>query len=517
MNAEHNEPSQRLSCARFFQIVADELFRKGFVDQSENLILQRLSRFLRLEPSVALAVARAAQQKARPGRETETGSMKPAFVYERIMTMVLAHGTPGDRENQMLKAIRLLTAIPDSLHDMLIERRRSSIGSGLNRAAVPDRRTRRSPTASRAGSTSSIEPPAACISFLNQAVQLAKQGQLDQAEQAFCSAIAERPRPDRFLELYRNALNTCLDAAIGVDDPDTTLKVIEMAQRLAALSSQQLFRWASVGELLYRSVGFLAEKERLNDYARLLAQFNLAGKEFSEQLASIRARNLGTAISLGLRHGHLEHVFAWHQTLGDLGAFLANETVPTEQAIAMAATIQALEGRELTDPARYERIRKSFRFIIKERSAIRKVAKAFADCFESWARGLLRPTDRSDFIQLLSEVQTTMRRFPGDEEIGGIFARSLVKLAVDWTESRETERKNRGLFLSLFRMSSRKPDLVLEEIRLSMRVVVLACPYSDRVANARRRFEGLTGFKLTTNADRRTAPSVSRLVGASAS
>jgi len=516
-NANH---PLRLSCARFFQIVADELFQKGFVDQSENLILQRLSRFLRLEPSVALAVARAAQQKARPGGGGPIGSMEPVLLYERIVTKVLAYGPAGSRENQMLKAIRLLTAIPDSLHDALIERRRSKGGSGPRCPEVPDRRAKRSSGVQGVQGVGAVSPSRdslpSCIVFLNRAVWLAKRGNLEEAEQAFRSAVTERPRPDQFLELYRTALITCLDSAIGLDDPDTTLKIIEMAQRLAEISSEQVFRWASVGELLHRSVGFLVEKERLDDYARLLAQFGQTGKDFSEQLAPIRARNLVTSIALGLRHGHLEHVFAWHQALEELGTFLTNEAVAAELAIALSATIQALEGRELADPARYERIKSSFRFLVRERSAIRKVAKAFADCLEPWAHGAMMKNNRSEFSPLISEVQAIVRKFPGDEEIGGIFARSLVKLAISWMQHKETERQSQGFFARLFGRGSQKVDNTLHEIRLAMQVVVLSCPYSDRIADARRRFEGLTGFTLAITADGRTSASLPRIVKANA-
>jgi len=127
---------RRLTREKFFEIVAEELFRKGSIDPLECLILQRLTRFLQLKDEVILAIARAAQEKGRRIQKTDIGPFDPRVAYTGVLCEVLAYGALGPRELQMLEAFRILLRLPEGLHERLIGRTRDHRKNRADRVRV---------------------------------------------------------------------------------------------------------------------------------------------------------------------------------------------------------------------------------------------------------------------------------------------------------------------------------------------------------------------------------------------
>jgi hypothetical protein len=478
-----------LSRGRVFQLVAEELFRKGFIDGGENDILRRLTRFLGLEGPRAIAIARAARVAvAALASATPTDA---ARMYERVLREILAVGPLRERDLTILAALRRLFGLPDSLHERLV-------------AGVP--------VAERAQPPAPAQPDVSDVPrAFAEATELGRAARLEDAERIVTACLAIQPRPERLPELYRAALDGWLAAALDGDDTDHLLRVVHAATRLSAAGTPHAARWAACGDLIEQVARRLAGSGRWEAHTRAVEALDAVPERFVEPLAGCRARVLADAMLAVLAEGRAADAAAWHAAFARLQLYAGREDVRAPHAEAVGATLEHLARDPAADAATLARLQQTLQRLVRDHPGDRTAARALAGASEAWLAALIDRGDEPGLKALLADMGSVLKRFSRDEEIGLACARGLVGAAIRWKERARAMESGLGLMSLVMRLGLRRADPVLDEMRASMQLAVASAPGSARLADARRRFEGLTGFQLRSAPEGRSTGHAPRL------
>lgn len=103
-----------------FQLVTDEVFRDGLLEDHEKQLLKVLATFLRLGSEEAREISRVSKQKFREGQLGESGRLDPGRLYQRVLAFVVSDGEIDELEEQMLRGLRQLLGITDQDHQELL-------------------------------------------------------------------------------------------------------------------------------------------------------------------------------------------------------------------------------------------------------------------------------------------------------------------------------------------------------------------------------------------------------------
>ena len=123
---EHNLRMEQQSCSEgdkaltrqgLFQLVTDEVFCDGVLEEHEKKIMSNLSRFLKLSSDEAKAIARQSKEKFKQGLLKESRRFHSEKLYTKVLEHVMADGQIDDLEAQMLTGLRKLLNISQAFHD----------------------------------------------------------------------------------------------------------------------------------------------------------------------------------------------------------------------------------------------------------------------------------------------------------------------------------------------------------------------------------------------------------------
>lgn len=115
-----------LSREGLFQMVMEEAFRDGRIDDRDNQILCVLLRFLRFEQGDAMTIARTAKQKFDEGVLGPERPFRPLELYKRVLRYVFLGRQPSTIELKMVQGVRALFRISSELHDLAIQQIRQA-------------------------------------------------------------------------------------------------------------------------------------------------------------------------------------------------------------------------------------------------------------------------------------------------------------------------------------------------------------------------------------------------------
>lgn len=125
MAKDFYEEGRPLGREGLFQLVSDEVFQDGVVEPWENAILQKLSRFLRLDARESLEIAQRSREKFASGELGESRPLDPLSLYLKVLTCVYEDGRVDLEEEQMLIGLRIMFNLTDSMHEGIVARVRA--------------------------------------------------------------------------------------------------------------------------------------------------------------------------------------------------------------------------------------------------------------------------------------------------------------------------------------------------------------------------------------------------------
>jgi len=111
-----------------FQLVTDEVFRDGVVDDDELDVVKKLSEFLGLEREVAMEIVAYSRQKFSTGLLKEKRALDPAPLYEEVLRYIVSDGELDPLEEKMLNGLRELFDIEDATHLEMMKRAQDLYG-----------------------------------------------------------------------------------------------------------------------------------------------------------------------------------------------------------------------------------------------------------------------------------------------------------------------------------------------------------------------------------------------------
>jgi hypothetical protein len=483
-----------------FQVVAEELFRKGFIQENENKILVKLARFLRLEGEEAKHIVRAARMAvAGPAPATADGDTA-LRIYTRVSAGLRSPEGISPAGEQILHALRVLFQIPElrKTGSMPIPPELRTTGQVQALSSALIRRSGTQGTLPAEGRSTGAAPvqPLTPASPLEDSARMARLEQYDEATRAAERVIAVRPPPPGFAEAYRKLLPSLIEEAGAEPTPGRVLPLVKWTSRLAALPPDESYRWPVVADVVALAGPILARSGRWEEHAALIPELERAFDHQAQVLAGTVAQVAGEAIERCLAADRYDECREWYRLLSKQQPFVAQEDVRGRFANALVKQIDYLVGHRDDGREQFVGLLNSLQNLIKSYSSDRVLARAFAAVSPSIGVMQLKSRDVAGMQAHLGSVSNTIRAFPGDEELAVTFAKGLVSttiLAKDLARQAEAEKNIWRRFLD--RLSSR-PDPMLKELIGAMSVAVASAPHSAPMSDARKRFEGLTGARL---------------------
>ena len=111
-----------LTTEGLFELVCDEVFLDGVVEDFENKILQVLATFLGIEAEKALEIASRAKARFEAGQFSESRPLAPAVLYEKALYFICSDGEIDDDERRMVQGLRKLFKISDKFHQEIMDK-----------------------------------------------------------------------------------------------------------------------------------------------------------------------------------------------------------------------------------------------------------------------------------------------------------------------------------------------------------------------------------------------------------
>jgi len=104
-----------------FQLLADEVFRDGVIDDWENKVLNRIGRFLRLDYEKARKICRTSKDRYKRGELGDAAPLNPRLLYNSALRLAYSGGIANFREESMLQGLRKLFSITPMEHDEMFK------------------------------------------------------------------------------------------------------------------------------------------------------------------------------------------------------------------------------------------------------------------------------------------------------------------------------------------------------------------------------------------------------------
>jgi len=105
-----------------FAIITDAAFQDAKIEPFEQEILNKISKFLKLDKAVAVAIAKRSSQRYTEGKLGEEVPLCPKIVYRYALEVACADKTIDRTEDILLTALRKLFNISLEYHDNILDR-----------------------------------------------------------------------------------------------------------------------------------------------------------------------------------------------------------------------------------------------------------------------------------------------------------------------------------------------------------------------------------------------------------
>ena len=464
-----------------FQIVAEELFRKGTILETENKILVKLARFLRLETDEARAIVKIARISLSDASGSAAEGDTALRVYTRVSAALRTPTGPHPAAEPVLSALRVLFQMPE------LKR--------TGRTVVP-------PELRETGQVPVLSASVVAVENLpekgplEEAAKLARLEQYDEATRAAERVFAVRPPPAGFADGYRKLLPSLLEEAAGEPTPGRVLPLVKWAARLAALPPAEPYRWTVLAELVDAAGPVLAKSGRWDEHAALVAELDRVVDSAQGSFATTLARIASAAIERCLAADRYDESREWHKIFVKQQPFLTQEDVRGRYAAALVRQMEYVAGHRDDGREHFTQMMTALTNLLKAYPADKGVARGFAMVSPAIGVMYLKGSEASAMREFLSSINATIRQFPGDEEIALTFARGLVNtgiLAKEIARQAESQKSAFRRFLDGFK---KQIDPVVADITITMSLAVASVPNSNAMSDARKRFEGLSGARL---------------------
>lgn len=450
-----------------FQIVAEELFRKGHLSDTENKILVKLARFLRLENEEARSIVRAARSTLADSPAPSCEDNTSLRIYTRVSAGLRTPEGLSPAAEQVLHALRVLFGLPEI-------RKTGTV------PVVPVVPVEKLPETSP----------------LEGAAKMARLEQYDEATRVAERIIAVRPPPAGFADGYRSLLPGLLDEAANDPTPGRVLPLVKWAARLAALPPEESYRWAVLIDMVAAASPVLAGAARWNEHAALVAEIDRVVDTPQGVFASAMARTAADAIERCLAADRYDESREWHKILVKQQPFMIQEDVRDRYAAALVRQMEYLVGHREDGKEHFTQLLTALTNLMKAYPSDRTIARGFAAVSPSIGVMYLKGRDAAALKDYLAQINGTVRQFPGDEELAVAFAKGLVNTAIlakDLSRQAEADKNPFRRFLDSFKKIA---DPSIAEITTTMSVAVASVPRSNVMSDLRKRFEGLSGARL---------------------
>ena len=461
-----------------FQIVAEELFRKGHIQDQENRVLVKLARFLRLEPDEAKVIVRAARMALSdsPGKPDDGDTA--LRIYTRVSAALRTPTGLSPAAEQVLHALRVLFGMPE-----------------IRRAGSP-------PPSVPAELRPTGQVPVLPVdklpesSPLDEAAKLARLEQYEEASRLAERVFAVRPPPAGFADGYRKLLPSMLEEASGEPTPGRVLPLVKWAARLAMLPPEEAYRWHVLIELAGLAGPVLAKGARWEEHAELAAELDRVQDTPQGVYAVAMARIVSDAIERCLANDRYDESRVWHRLLVKQQPFMAQEEVRARYGAALVRQMEYVVGHREDGKEHFTQLLTALQNLLKAYPADRTLARGFAAVSPSIGVMYLKARDAAAVKEYLCAILNTIRQFPGDEDIAVTFARGLVNTAILAKDLQRQVEAEKSAYRRLREWFKPVVDPSVGEITTAMGVAVASVPHSNVMSDLRKRFEGLSGARL---------------------
>lgn len=459
-----------------FQIVAEELFRKGQISEQENKILVKLARFLRLETEEARALVKVARMALSDASPVE-GADTALRAYTRVSAALRTPKGPVSGSEQVLHALRVLFQMPE------IRR------TGKTPAPPPD-----------LGATGQVPMLAVedlpATSPLEEAAKLARLEQYDDATRAAERLIAVRPAPAGFADGYRQLLPSLLEEAAAEPTPNRVLPLVRWAARLALVPQEEAYRWHVLVDMIAAASAVLAKGQRWDEHAQLVPELEKIVDTPQGTYAPAVSKTALEALERCLAAGRFDEAREWHKMLFRQTPWFSHEEVRNRYATGLARQMDYIVGHKDDGREQFGQMHTALNNLIKGYNADKGLVKTFASVSPSIGVMYLKARDAQALKEFSSQIANAIKTFSSDEETALVFAKGLVNTAILAKEVGRRIASEKSAWRRFVDGFKSIPEPFIAEITVAMQVAVASCPRSEAMSDARKRFEGLSGARL---------------------
>lgn len=473
-----------------FQIVAEELFRKGHISETENKILVKLARFLRLETDEARSLVKIARTGLSDQSPVE-GADVALRAYTRVSAGLRTAQGPVPGSEQVLHALRVLFQMPETRR------------TGKMPAPPPD-----------LGATGQVPMLAVedlpVSNHLDEAAKLARLEQYDEATRAAEKVMAVRPVPAGFADGYRKLLPSLLEEAAGEPTPGRVLPLVRWAARLAQVPQEEAYRWHVLVEMIASASAVLAKGQRWDEHALLVAELEKIVDTPQGTYTAAVSKTALEALERCLAAGRFDEAREWHKILFKQTPWFVQEEVRNRYATGLARQMDYIVGHKDDGRELFGQIHTALNNLIKSYGADKGLVRTFAAVSPSIGVMYLKARDAQALKEFAGQIANAIKAFPTDEDIALTFAKGLVNTAILAKEAGRQMQAEKSAWRRFIDGFKSLPEPFIAEITVAMQVAVASCPRSEAMSDARKRFEGLSGARLLVTEKATRPASVAR-------
>lgn len=473
-----------------FQIVCEELFRKGHLLETENKILVKLARFLRLDNDEARNIVRVARMSLSDASAKLAEGDTALRVYTRVSAALRTPQGLAPAAEQVLHALRVLFSMPElrrtGRHEVPPELRHTGTIAVLAVEDLP------------AGSP------------LDEAARLARLEQYDEATRMAERVFAVRPIPAGFSDGYRKLLPSILEEAAAEPTQNRVLPLVRWASRLASLPQEEAYRWAVLIELVAAAGPVLAKCGRWDEHAALAVELDRVIDTPQGTFSPAVSQTACEAIDRCLGADRYDESKAWHKVLVKQQVFLPQEEVRGRYATAIVHQMEYLVSHRDDGREHFTTLMTALTNLLKAYPNDRTIGRGFAAVSPSIGVMFLKARDSQAMKEYVQAICNTIRTFGGDEELAVTFARGLVNTAILAKDISRQATAEKSAFRRLMDSFRSTIDPFIADITTAMVVAVASCPHSTAMSDARKRFEGLSGARVLVTQKQERPRSVQR-------
>jgi len=118
---EYYAEGRALSREGAFQLVAEEVWRDGQVEDFEQNFLEALARFLNLDAAMSRKILHRVEDLYRRGRLGESRRLDPELLYYRILFIIWSDGRVDQLETRILAGLQRALRVTPEMHEQILQ------------------------------------------------------------------------------------------------------------------------------------------------------------------------------------------------------------------------------------------------------------------------------------------------------------------------------------------------------------------------------------------------------------